>query len=98
MAARALIDGAARALVGELTAAWGAIDGIHVYHLHACRRDGGLVVGVELVDLLAQGAAYKEIADQLSLSVETIRMKLKHIYAKLHVHSRGEAVAKYLLK
>ena len=39
-----------------------------------------------------------EIADQLSLSIETIRMNVKHIYAKLHVHSRGEAVAKYLLK
>jgi DNA-binding NarL/FixJ family response regulator len=49
----------------------------------------------EVLDCLAQGLAYKEIADQLSLSIETIRMNVKHIYAKLHVHSRGEAVAKY---
>lgn len=50
----------------------------------------------EVLDRLAQGAAYKEIADMLQLSLETIRMNVKSIYAKLHVHSRGEAVAKYL--
>jgi DNA-binding NarL/FixJ family response regulator len=49
----------------------------------------------EVLELLARGAAYKQIADQLDLSIETIRMNIKHIYAKLHVHSRGEAVAKY---
>jgi DNA-binding NarL/FixJ family response regulator len=50
----------------------------------------------EVLELLARGDAYKEIADKLSLSIETIRMNVKRIYAKLHVHSRGEAVAKYL--
>jgi DNA-binding NarL/FixJ family response regulator len=50
----------------------------------------------EVLDLLAQGAAYKEIAEALHLSLETIRMNVKGIYTKLHVHSRGEAVAKYL--
>ena len=50
----------------------------------------------EVLELLARGAAYKEIADQLALSIETIRMNVKHIYTKLHVHSRGEAVAKFL--
>jgi DNA-binding NarL/FixJ family response regulator len=49
----------------------------------------------EVLELLAKGAAYKEIAEQLSLSIETIRMNVKHIYAKLHVHSRGEAAAKF---
>lgn len=52
----------------------------------------------EVLDLLAQGAAYKEIAEALHLSLETIRMNVKGIYAKLHVHSRGEAVAKYLVR
>ena len=52
----------------------------------------------EVLDLLAQGFAYKEIADALSLSIETIRMNVKGIYSKLHVHSRGEAVAKYTRK
>ena len=50
----------------------------------------------QVLELLAKGSSYKEIADQLSLSVETIRMNVKHIYAKLHVHSRGEAAAKYM--
>lgn len=50
----------------------------------------------EVLELLARGAAYKEIAGHLALSIETIRMNVKHIYTKLHVHSRGEAVAKFL--
>jgi DNA-binding NarL/FixJ family response regulator len=50
----------------------------------------------QVLELLAKGAAYKTIADQLSLSIEAIRMNVKHIYTKLHVHSRGEATAKYL--
>jgi len=49
----------------------------------------------DVLELLARGAAYKQIAEELDLSIETIRMNIKHIYAKLHVHSRGEAVAKY---
>jgi DNA-binding NarL/FixJ family response regulator len=52
----------------------------------------------EILDHLAQGAAYKEIADMLSISIDTVRMHIKGIYSKLHVHSRGEAVAKYLRK
>jgi DNA-binding NarL/FixJ family response regulator len=50
----------------------------------------------QVLELLAKGSSYKEIAGQLSLSLETIRMHVKHIYAKLHVHSRGEAAAKYM--
>lgn len=50
----------------------------------------------QVLELLAKGSAYKEIAGQLSLSIDTVRMNVKHIYAKLHVHSRGEATAKYL--
>lgn len=52
----------------------------------------------EVLDRLAEGIPYKEIADTLSLSIDTVRMHIKGIYSKLHVHSRGEAVAKYLLK
>ena len=50
----------------------------------------------EVLELLAMGASYKEIASQLSLSLDTIRMNTRHIYTKLHVHSRGEATAKYM--
>jgi DNA-binding NarL/FixJ family response regulator len=44
--------------------------------------------------LLAKGFLYKEIADQMSVSVETVRTHLQNIYAKLHVRSRTEAVMK----
>ena len=49
-----------------------------------------------VLDLLAKGLAYKQIADQLGISVETIRSYLRRICEKLHVQSRTEAVAKYL--
>ena len=51
---------------------------------------------LQVLELLAKGRAYKNIADELALSIETIRMNVKHIYTKLHVHSRGEAAAKFL--
>lgn len=50
----------------------------------------------EILERLGEGAAYKEIADVLHLSIDTVRMHIRGIYRKLHVHSRGEAVAKYL--
>lgn len=52
----------------------------------------------EVLERLAEGVPYKEIADNLALSIDTVRMHIKGIYSKLHVHSRGEAVAKYLRK
>ena len=50
----------------------------------------------EVLKLLARGDAYKQIADKLNVSLETVRMNIKHLYTKLHVHSRGEAVAKLM--
>jgi DNA-binding NarL/FixJ family response regulator len=49
-----------------------------------------------VLDCLAQGLAYKQIGDKLDISINTIRTHLRHIYEKLHVQSRTEAVAKYL--
>jgi DNA-binding NarL/FixJ family response regulator len=49
----------------------------------------------EILDLLTQGLANKEIADRLGLSTETVRVHLKRIYDKLHVHSRTEAAMRY---
>jgi len=49
-----------------------------------------------VLDCLAQGLAYKQIGDQLGISINTIRTHLRHIYEKLHVQSRTEAVAKYV--
>ena len=50
----------------------------------------------EILELLAKGYVPKEVADKLAISYDTIRYHLKHIYDKLHVHSRTEAVIKYL--
>ena len=52
----------------------------------------------EILNLLTKGYRYKEIADALAISFETVRSHLKNIYDKLHVHSRTEAVVKYLRK
>ena len=50
----------------------------------------------EVLDLLSQGYANKEIADRLQITYDTVRAHLKHTYEKLHVRSRTEAVARYL--
>lgn len=50
----------------------------------------------EVLDLLAKGYLIKEIADQLGLSFDTVRTYIRRIYEKMHVHSRSQAVAKYL--
>jgi DNA-binding NarL/FixJ family response regulator len=50
----------------------------------------------EILEQLSEGAAYKEIAHTLDLSIHTIRMHIRGIYRKLHVHSRGEVAAKFL--
>lgn len=49
----------------------------------------------EILCLLAKGYQYKEIADSLTISVETVRTHLRNIYDKLHVRSRTEAVVKF---
>jgi DNA-binding NarL/FixJ family response regulator len=50
----------------------------------------------EILELLAHGYLYKEIADQLKISVPTVNHHIRNMYEKLHVHSRSQAVAKYL--
>ena len=50
----------------------------------------------EVLELLARGYLYKEIADALQISTPTVNTHIRRIYEKLHVQSRGSAVAKYL--
>jgi DNA-binding NarL/FixJ family response regulator len=50
----------------------------------------------EVLELLAQGCSNKEIADKLSISIETVTWHLRHIYGKLHVRSRTQAALKFL--
>ena len=50
----------------------------------------------EVLDFLAKGYLYKEIAEQLSISYGTVHTYIERIFKKLHVRSRAQAVAKYL--
>ena len=50
----------------------------------------------EVLELLAEGQLYKEIAEALQVSVPTVCSHIRSIYEKLHVRSRGQAVARYL--
>lgn len=50
----------------------------------------------EILELISQGFANKEIADKLSISYQTLKVHMKNIYEKLHVHSRTEVVLKYM--
>ena len=61
---------------------------------------GGALAGLsereaEVLDLLAQGYSYKEIATQAGVSYHTVHSHVRHIYEKLHVRSRAQAVAIY---
>ena len=58
--------------------------------VHLSPREEGVL------ELLAKGLTYKQIAGQLNISIDTIRTHLRRVYEKLHVQSRTEAVAKYL--
>jgi DNA-binding NarL/FixJ family response regulator len=49
----------------------------------------------EVLELLARGYLYKEIAEMLKISVLTVNTYIRRIYEKLHVRSRAQAVAKY---
>ncbi len=51
---------------------------------------------IEVLEALIEGHSYKAIAEKLFVSVHTVRFHLHNIYAKLHVSSRSEAVAKAL--
>jgi DNA-binding NarL/FixJ family response regulator len=48
----------------------------------------------EVLELVVHGLSNKEIADRLKVTLAAVRWHLKHIYQKLHVHSRTEAVLK----
>ena len=50
----------------------------------------------QVLDLLAQGLIYKEIAEKLSIGYETVHTYIRRIYEKLQVRTRTEAVAKFL--
>jgi len=49
----------------------------------------------EILEMLATGLLYKEISDKINITTETVRKHVYHIYEKLHVTNRVEAVNKY---
>jgi two-component system, NarL family, response regulator LiaR len=51
----------------------------------------------EVLELVAQGLLYKEIALRLTISTETVKKHLKNIYNKLHVQNKVEAINKFRL-
>ena len=51
---------------------------------------------VQVLDLLAKGFLYKEIAEKTKTTYATVHTHIRHIYEKLHVRSRTEAVARHL--
>jgi DNA-binding NarL/FixJ family response regulator len=48
----------------------------------------------EILTSLSKGNSFKMIASDLSISIDTVRTHIKHIYDKLHVHTQVEAVTK----
>lgn len=52
----------------------------------------------EILYSLVEGLSYKKLAEKYFISISTIRTHIKHIYEKLHVHSKAQAVAKALRK
>jgi DNA-binding CsgD family transcriptional regulator len=51
---------------------------------------------MSLLTLMVEGHHYKTAADAMGISINTVSFHLKHIYEKLQVHSKSEAVAKAL--
>lgn len=52
----------------------------------------------EVLSCLVKGMSYKLVADELSISIDTVRGHIRKIYEKLHVNSKSEAVAKAIRK
>jgi DNA-binding NarL/FixJ family response regulator len=50
----------------------------------------------EVLESLAAGRTYKQIANEMEVTIHTVRSYIRRIYEKLHVQSRTEAVAKFL--
>ena len=72
------------------------IDSFHRVKATAPPQDKLTAREEEILDHLAKGYVTKEIADKLAISPATVRFHLRHIYDKLHVRSRVEAVIKHL--
>ena len=72
---------------------------VDFFQKKAPQREAGTLTAREqqiLVEL-ARGYRDKEIGEMLSISVPTVRTHVRNIYEKLHVRSRAEAVARFIM-
>jgi DNA-binding NarL/FixJ family response regulator len=51
---------------------------------------------VRIIRMLAEGDSYHEVGERLGITVNTVRNYIRHIYEKLHVHTKSQAVSKAL--
>jgi DNA-binding NarL/FixJ family response regulator len=72
------------------------IQAFHPVYKSASPRENPTPREQQILELLARGCAYKQIAAELNLSMGTIQTHVSRIYKKLHVNCRTEAVMKYL--
>jgi DNA-binding NarL/FixJ family response regulator len=72
------------------------IQSFHTQNTSPLKEEASLLTKreLELLELLSKAYRYKEIADKLFISIETVRKHINNIYTKLHVQSRMEAVNK----
>jgi DNA-binding NarL/FixJ family response regulator len=52
----------------------------------------------EVLSLLSKGLSYKMVAEEMNISIDTVRSFIKRIYEKLHVHSVTEAIHKVFIE
>jgi DNA-binding NarL/FixJ family response regulator len=72
---------------------------IEYFRLKAKNRDEALHLSVreeQILVLLSKGYSNKIIADRLEISIDTVCHHLKHVFEKMHVSSRTEAVVRYM--
>ena len=67
---------------------------VNTFHQPAPNHEGLTQREQEMLQLIAEGLIVKEIADRTNVSTSTVRTHIRHIYEKLHVRSRVEAVNK----
>lgn len=70
----------------------------HFHRMESARKETEVLSSreKEILDMLSEGLLYKEIADRLGIKIPTVNCHIRNIYDKLHVHSRSQAVAKFL--
>jgi len=69
------------------------------HHSAANKRDFELTTReTEILNSLIDGLSYKKLAEKYFISISTVRTHIGHIYEKLHVNSKAQAVAKVLKK